>query len=85
VANNESDTVSHELSGGGNRLLRITEVVDHNQVYLLAKYAARSIDVRDGHFRGALLLFAGPGELSAKRIRKPDQHVCASGKSKRDD
>ena len=61
-----------ELPGGGDRLLGIAEIVRRYEPHLLAKHAARRIDVGHGHIGGALHLLSGNGVLSCHRAEEPD-------------
>ena len=79
VPDDEHHTVSHQLLGGGHRLLGIAEVVDRDEPHLLAEHAARRIDVGHGHLRAALHLLADPGERSRDRACRPDQHLRPRG------
>ena len=75
MPDDENNAVTDQLLGGGDRLLRIAEIVCRDEPHLLAEYAARGIDVGHGHLRAALHLLADPGELSRHRACRPDQDL----------
>ena len=79
MPNDEQHTISDQFLGGSDCLLRIAEIVSHDQLHLLAQHAARSIDVGDGQLRTPLQLLACPCELTRHRSCDPDQNVGANG------
>jgi hypothetical protein len=79
MADHEGHAVADQLRGGGDRLVGIAEVVDRDQLHLLAEHAAGSVDVGHGQLRATLQLRTGPGILPRHRAGYADQNLGLRG------
>jgi hypothetical protein len=67
MARDQCDAVAHQLASERHRLIRVAEIIADNQLDILAKDTAPSVEIRDRHLGAALIAVAGPGVVASDR------------------
>jgi hypothetical protein len=83
MSDDEDGTVACQLVCCGDRLIRVAEIVDHNQLDPLAEHAAGGIEILDRESGAALELPAEPRLRARHRARHPNQDLRPSGPAER--
>ena len=81
MPDDEDDAVAYQLVCCGDRLIRVAEVVGHNELDLLAEDAALGVEIRGRHPGAALELLAEPSLSAGHWAGHANQDLGRRGRS----
>ena len=83
MAGDEDDAIADQFAGERHSLIRVAEVVTHDELDALAEDAAPGIEVVDRQLDGALIALAGPGVVAGHRAGRGNPDLGAPRTSRK--